>query len=140
MGHWHCQDCCGTFDSLAITACSGYQRAAIREQGIENRSPKAKSSNPSTSIMLLLAAKIVRNKSLFEMQCTMHSVYCWVSSASLSGRTMESPQVSPAPLLLGFPALPSWLTTTAKGCSFLLTQLLLLQFIKRNAYEYFSWP
>lgn len=33
-----------------------------------------------------------------------------------------------------------WLTTTAKGCSFFFTQLLLLQVLKRNAYEYFSWP
>lgn len=66
-------DCCGSSESLSIIACSGYQRKAIGEQGIENRSPKAKSSTPSTSIMFLLAAKIVRNKSLFEMQCTMHS-------------------------------------------------------------------
>jgi len=41
------------------------------------------------------------------MQCSMHSVRCWVSAASLSDRTVESPQVSPDPLLLGFSALPS---------------------------------
>lgn len=104
VGHWHCQDCC-IFESLGITACSGYQRKAIGEQGIENRPSKAKASTPSTSIMLPPAAKTVRNNSLFEMQCTTRSVYCWVSSACLSGRTMESPQVGPAPLLSGFPVL-----------------------------------
>lgn len=106
MGHWHFQNFFGIFESLGITSCSGYQRKATGEHATENRSPKAKSSTPSTSIMLLLAAKIVRNKSLFAMQCTMHSLCCWVSSAPLSGRTMESPQVRPAPLLLGFP--PLW--------------------------------
>lgn len=106
-------DCCGTFESLVIIVCSGYQIKAMGEQGIESRSLKAKFSTPSTSVMLRLEAKIVRNKSLFETQCTMQSVYCWISSASLSGRTMENPQVSPAPLLLGFPALLS----LADNCS-----------------------
>lgn len=46
------------FESLGIAAYSRYQRKAIEQQGTENKSPKAMSSNLNSSTILLLAAKI----------------------------------------------------------------------------------